>query len=359
MYKLFFLIISILCFSKISAIDNFEIITLENKEAVTVQFSNEKAMLYINKYLHIAISEMDRSGVPASIKMAQAILESASGMSDLAKHAHNHFGIKCGGSWKGKTYYHWDDDVVKSCFRVFERDEDSFIAHTDFLTNPSKNSRYGFLFKFKKHDYKAWANGLQKAGYATSKTYAQSLISIIERFKLYKLDHLTFKSYLVQEGEIDSLFQLIKYNHEFELPFDLVIFQEPNYILIPDTLCLVEEEQIEKPRSAIIYIKDKKAVKVQEHLNLSYYSQKYKVKERQLKLFNDLDKEDKLIEGQLIFLEFKNNKYTGVESYHISLTGETLYDIAQQYAVKLKTLEKLNILHKKRFIISGTKILLK
>jgi flagellum-specific peptidoglycan hydrolase FlgJ len=165
-------------------------LTLQNAAGECVTLDNEKAKIYIDRFLHIVIAEMDRSKIPASIKMAQGILESGSGMSDLARQAHNHFGIKCGGSWKGKTFYMWDDDVVKSCFRVFNRDEESYIAHTEFIANPHKLSRYGFLFKLERTDYKGWANGLQKAGYATDKNYPSKLIELIERFKLYKFDQL-------------------------------------------------------------------------------------------------------------------------------------------------------------------------
>ena len=145
-----------------------------------------KALSYIEKYKHIAVAEMDRTGIPASIKMAQGILESGVGESELANTANNHFGIKCGGEvWTGKTHYVWDDEVVKSCFRVYASAEESYIAHSEFLLNPKKDFRYGALFKLDKTDYKGWANGLQKSGYATSKTYSKNLISIIERLELY------------------------------------------------------------------------------------------------------------------------------------------------------------------------------
>lgn len=155
-------------------------------------FDSDKAKAYIEKYKHIAVAEMDRMGIPASIKMAQALLESGIGESKLAINANNHFGIKCGGEvWTGDTYYMWDDEPVKSCFRVYETAEESFIAHSEFLRNPKKDFRYGVLFKLDKKDYEGWAKGLQKAGYATSKTYSKKLISLIERLELYKLDHLT------------------------------------------------------------------------------------------------------------------------------------------------------------------------
>jgi hypothetical protein len=146
---------------------------------------------YIAQYKQIAILEMQRTGIPASIKMAQALLESGAGRSTLARKANNHFGIKCGGSWNGETFYREDDDyrngkLIKSCFRKFESAYDSFMAHSDFLTN---QRRYSFLFELSTEDYKSWARGLRKAGYATDKAYAGKLIEIIEKYELYKLDN--------------------------------------------------------------------------------------------------------------------------------------------------------------------------
>lgn len=146
---------------------------------------------YIAQYKQIAILEMQRTGIPASIKMAQALLESGAGRSTLARKANNHFGIKCGGSWNGETFYREDDDyrngkLIKSCFRKFDSAYDSFMAHSDFLTN---QRRYSFLFELSTEDYKSWARGLRKAGYATDKAYAGKLIEIIEKYELYKLDN--------------------------------------------------------------------------------------------------------------------------------------------------------------------------
>lgn len=146
---------------------------------------------YIAQYKQIAIEEMHRTGIPASIKLAQALLESGSGRSSLAREANNHFGIKCGGKWNGGTYYREDDDynkkgeLIKSCFRKFKNAGQSFIAHSHFLTD---QKRYAFLFDFHHTDYHSWAKGLRKAGYATDKKYPQKLIHLIEKYQLYLLD---------------------------------------------------------------------------------------------------------------------------------------------------------------------------
>lgn len=139
---------------------------------------------YIAHYKDIAIREMKRSGIPASITLAQGILESGSGKGRLAVKANNHFGIKCHG-WKGGKIYH-DDDAKQECFRKYKNAERSFVDHSEFLVG---RKRYAKLFNLKKTDYKGWAKELRKAGYATDKKYPQKLISLIERYKLYTYDH--------------------------------------------------------------------------------------------------------------------------------------------------------------------------
>lgn len=138
---------------------------------------------YIDHYSVIAKEEMRKHKIPASITLAQGILESGSGKGTLAVNANNHFGIKCHG-WNGKKVYH-DDDAKQECFRKYNHVKHSFEDHSDFLTS---RYRYAKLFKLKQNDYKAWAKGLRAAGYATDKKYPQKLISLIERFELYKYD---------------------------------------------------------------------------------------------------------------------------------------------------------------------------
>lgn len=139
---------------------------------------------YIEKYSDIAVSEMARTGVPASISLAQGILESNSGRSELAVNANNHFGIKCHNDWNGLTYRH-DDETAQECFRAYATPEESFAAHSDFL---KERSRYSALFKLDPMDYKAWANGLSYCGYATDPMYPEKLVKIIEEYSLYEYD---------------------------------------------------------------------------------------------------------------------------------------------------------------------------
>ncbi len=163
-------------------------------------YGSKLADHYISTYKEIAISEMHRSGIPASIKLAQGLLESDWGRSDLATIANNHFGIKCGSQWTGKVFAKEDDDrdskgnLIMSCFRAYDDPFESYIAHTDFLMDSRKAYRYGFLFEYDHTDYRKWAKGLLKAGYATDKKYPKKLIQIIEQYELFLFD---------QSGELE------------------------------------------------------------------------------------------------------------------------------------------------------------
>ncbi|MRX47483.1 glucosaminidase domain-containing protein [Pedobacter puniceum] len=146
-------------------------------------YTNYNAATYIERFKNIAITSMNKYGIPASITLAQAILESGTGNSDLARYANNHFGIKCTSDWKGKGYYK-DDDKKDDCFRVYNNPEESFKDHSEFL----KRKRYAPLFELDKNDYEGWAYGLKQAGYATNPKYPQLLIGIIERYNLTQYD---------------------------------------------------------------------------------------------------------------------------------------------------------------------------
>jgi flagellum-specific peptidoglycan hydrolase FlgJ len=151
----------------------------------------ESANRYIEKYRDLAVVEMYRTGIPASITLAQGLHESNYGMSPLATRAKNHFGIKCKSNWQGETYFHKDDDydrngvLTESCFRAYESDIDSYVDHSNFL---KYRSLYASLFVYEPTDYQNWAHGLQKCGYATDKKYAEKLITKITRFNLDQYD---------------------------------------------------------------------------------------------------------------------------------------------------------------------------
>ncbi|MEL4455932.1 glucosaminidase domain-containing protein [Lutimonas vermicola] len=168
---------------------------------------NDYTVKYIGTYKNIAIDKMEKYKIPASITLAQGILESGNGLSTLAKKSNNHFGIKCHSGWRGKRVYH-DDDKKGECFRKYPSPEGSFNDHSKFLTS---RGRYEFLFDLKPDDYKAWAKGLKKAGYATDRKYPKKLISFIETFELYKYDEL-----VLDERGYKRTRQLDNYQPEYD-----------------------------------------------------------------------------------------------------------------------------------------------
>ncbi len=161
----------------------------------TKKYLSKHTLKYIEDYAAIAVKEMHAHKIPASITLAQGILESGSGRGELARKSNNHFGIKCHTQWKGQRVYH-DDDEDQECFRKYQYVETSYNDHSEFLT---KRKRYAFLFNYKTNDYKRWAKGLKKAGYATDKKYPSKLIGIIERYKLYEFDKVKKKDFKIQK----------------------------------------------------------------------------------------------------------------------------------------------------------------
>ncbi|MCX2472819.1 glucosaminidase domain-containing protein [Pedobacter sp. MC2016-05] len=170
------------CSSRKFSKNNKQIEKAANK-ANNNSYKSYNTLSYIDEFKAVAIEEMNSDGIPASITLAQGILESGSGNSDLAKYANNHFGIKCTSDWKGKNYFR-DDDQKNDCFRVYKDARESFRDHSEFL----KRKRYSFLFQLDKNDYKSWAQGLKTAGYATNPKYPDLLINMIEKYQLYQYD---------------------------------------------------------------------------------------------------------------------------------------------------------------------------
>ncbi len=272
---------------------------------------------YIQEYAQIAVDEMNRSGVPASITLAQGILESGNGKSELARKSNNHFGIKCHSSWTGERVYH-DDDEKGECFRKYDNVRHSFEDHTDFLV---RGSRYDFLFELDPTDYKGWAHGLKKAGYATASDYDDRLIKIIEDEMLYLYD----QGQAVPEGSglaqaasgtatgpvKDAKGRVIKNPREKFLVRRMV----ETGTRVPFVL-LQEGERIE-------YIADS--------LNLPVAA---------LLQFNDLSWESDLDEGDRIYIDEKKGR--GAEKTTTVRQGETMHDISQREQVKLYKLYKFN-----------------
>lgn len=288
-------------FKKLQCFGLFTILTVIGLDAQ----QSETQLSYIERYKDIAIQEMERSGIPASIKLAQGLLESNAGQSMLARRANNHFGIKCGANWEGDTVYREDDDydengkLIKSCFRSYKNNQASYIAHSEFLRDPRKAFRYGFLFRLDPKDYRRWAYGLKQAGYATSPTYPEKLISLIERYELFRYDNAT-------AVDIDT-------------PSDIVA-------------------------SGILDNNDVRYVVAAEGEALEDIALRVDVSVRNLINYNDNlnNSEVGIQEGDRVYLQPKRNSYRGRQKYHTVKAGESMFAIAQQYGVKLSKLYKRN-----------------
>lgn len=319
-------------------------------------------MEYIQTYKYIAVQEMHHTGIPASIKMAQAILESQAGTSDLALNANNHFGIKCGGTWDGPTYFKKDDDkdkkgrLIPSCFRVFESAESSFKEHSLFLQDPKKIFRYGFLFELDKTDYKSWAWGLKKAGYATNPAYANLLINIIETYSLYTFDYYEESQVKYVRPE-DLVAQAKDIREESHVKPGKV----PEYSTPQKT---VKAEQKSSSRSAVekhITINRRDALVVRKGQTIEQLAHKYNKSAGDILKYNDLEvsEDDYLAEGVVVFIEKKKRWFRGDKQYHIVQQGETLRSISQKYGIRLSTLERKNKIKGDDIPVPGEKIILR
>lgn len=277
---------------------------------------------YISNYKEIAIREMKNYGIPASIKMGQGILESAAGSSELAIKAKNHFGIKCKKNWTGDSFT-YDDDEKGECFRKYVSDFDSYEDHSKFL---KENTRYAFLFSLDLTDYKSWATGLKKAGYATNPNYAGLLIKTIEDYKLYELDVLTKQEDRpkdenkkapepAKEGNVK--------NRKNSSGSDLGDFTFGS-----------KKTHVVKFRNNVKYIIISKGDQYQDIIR------EFALMPWELYKYNDLDRDASAKEGEVIYLQPKRRS-SEVKSHTVK-KGETLRDISQLYAVKLKRIKSLN-----------------
>lgn len=304
---------------------------------------------YIETYKNIAIEEMRRTGIPASIKLAQGILESDFGRSLLATEARNHFGIKCGGDWIGSTYYILDDDtdssgvLIESCFRAFNKDNDSYIAHSDFLTNPAKKSRYGFLFTLPTTDYAGWANGLKMAGYASDPAYPQKLIGIIEKYQLYKYD----------EPIVNPVDNIIAFNEEKPKSNTNTIKDSP----ILDKAS-PKASEIVKSKAKNAFINGLKMVYASGGETIQRIALISGVKVSELMEYNeDIKSMDYVLKpNEIVYLERKKKNISGDNQFHTVVKGESMYNIAQQYGIRLESLLAKNNLTPDAISMEGQEI---
>ncbi len=277
--------------------------------------SYEDNIAYIKKYKYLAIEQMMQHGIPASITLAQGLVETNAGKSELATEALNHFGIKCKREWSGNTYT-YSDDEENECFRAYNSITDSYKDHSEFLVS---RKWYAHLFQLKIQDYKSWALGLKKAGYATDKKYAEKLIQAIETYQLNIYD-------VPQQLALKA----IKYPS--------VTPSSPYYRFV--------DEHFIYYNNYVPYIIANK--------NDTYYriAKAYNLSLEQLYSFNDLTQSNVLHINDLIYIEPKESK--AIADYHLVKENETLYNISQNYGIKLAVLCRRNHINQYFKLMSGT-----
>jgi len=278
---------------------------------------NSRYQTYINQYKDLAIAQMLRYNIPASITLAQGLLESNAGMSELAAKGNNHFGIKCH-DWTGATTYH-DDDASQECFRAYNDVYESYEDHSKFL---ARQPRYSSLFKLKRTDYKGWARGLKRCGYATNPAYATSLINIIELYKLQQYDSASrYDQFMVRRSDVkggpsgSALHPIHTYNKNYYLQ-----------ARAGDTFKSIAKE---------VGISSRKLVR-----------------------YNERDRNDVLRQGEVVYLKKKQKRADKAYKNrpHRVRQGESMYSIAQHYGIRLKSLYKMNRLSPNYTIKEGDKL---
>jgi LysM repeat protein len=337
-------------------------------------FANKVLTAYIEEYKLIAIGEMQKSAIPASIKLAQGILESDMGRSDMARQANNHFGIKCGKDWTGKTFYKLDDDrdttgtLIESCFRAYDHPAASYAAHTTFLTNPSKSSRYGFLFDLEITDYVGWANGLKFAGYASDASYPKKLIKIIEDNKLFLLDmgfapikndkdvatSLPTKKEKTKESSPKIEVKKDAKKESKKETKETAMKKEKHDVSTKETTVVEADVKGEKYRSSIINTIP--VIYARRGDNLSTIAKRTGHDVYNLLSFNEgiSSPHEALEDGTVIFVARK--KKSATTDYHIVSNGETLYAISQKYGIRLENLCLKNNLKRDAMVKAGQKV---
>lgn len=294
---------------------------------------------YIATYKEIAIDEMRQSGIPASIKLAQGILETQSGNGWLVLNSNNHFGIKCKNNWVGETV-NYDDDARQECFRKYGSAADSYRDHSAFLKN---NPRYAFLFQFAPDDYKSWAYGLKQAGYATSRTYPQQLIKIIED---YNLDQYT------QEGMGIAKSTPVENKNTRPTVQDRPASGKPVASAKPP----VKQPAVKQYPRGQFEINGRKVLYLPAGTSLIQVASQHHIRLSRLLKYNDLSSDAPLTSNMLIFLQKKSKK--GKDDFHVVGAGETMHAVAQAEGIQMKWLRRRNKLHEGEEPAAGEKLAL-
>lgn len=309
---------------------------------------------YIDNYKDLAISEMQRSGVPAAVKLAQGIHETMAGTSDLVLSSNNHFGIKCKSDWKGESVRH-DDDLRQECFRKYATAADSYRDHSNFLKG---SPRYAFLFNLDPTDYKGWAYGLKRAGYATNPKYPQIIIKLIEDYNLedYTLVAMGKKEPALPHDVVSKDLKEEEVNMPAEAPARQPVEAANNSNRIQENIPVKNEpvpvqapEEKQQPAAESrtypegqFRINETPVVYMKKGMSYISIATQYNVPLARVFEFNDLKEAEFAEKDQLIYLQRKRK--TGDHESHIVKTGETLHDIAQSEAIRLETLLEYNLI---------------
>ncbi len=321
---------------------------------------------YLNKYNALAVSEMKRTGIPASITLAQGMLESNYGRSTLAVKGNNHFGIKCHNNWRGARIYH-DDNRRGECFRAYSSAEDSYHDHSEFLVN---GSRYKDLFSLGSTDYKGWAHGLKKAGYATDPNYAHLLIRKIDEYGLHDYDTGRKKAGEPVQQVYEATRAVTDPGTAGTVPATVpgripaagsdrvpaaasASTQKEGETVVTRRVPSAAQTPMEETPIKVISLGSTR--KTEENNNVEYIlagegdtyeslAEKYQLLSWEITRYNDLAPDTPLQPGQVIYLQPKRTKAAQGFSVHTVMQGETMYSISQKYAIRLSSLYKMNVM---------------
>jgi LysM repeat protein len=298
---------------------------------------NNPETSYISRYKDIAISEMKRTGIPASITLAQGMIESNNGKSALAKDGNNHFGIKCHNGWTGSTIRH-DDERNNECFRKYRSAEESFSDHSDFLRS---GSRYSFLFNLSPYDYKAWASGLRKAGYATNPDYANMLIRKIEQYNLAEYDDREEKPFSASRKAFSK-----KTEDKDEISEANMTASVGNDVITGKVQRIMDNNRVQ-----YIVVKEGETREILE--------KEFKLLGWELSKYNELESDFMPESGQILYLQPKRDKAEpGKEQYTVKKV-DTMYQISQKFGIKLRKLYEYNRMEQGAEPKPGTKLWLR
>ena len=287
---------------------------------------------YIEEYAPLAIEAQEEYGIPASITLAQGLLESDNGNSRLATEANNHFGIKCKSNWTGGKVYH-DDDEEDECFRAYRTAEESYEDHSIFLAT---GQRYAFLFDLEITDYEGWAHGLKSAGYATNPAYAERLIKIITDNQLYRYDDPLTRRGGTKPG--------VKTAEEVVKPAPVLYRAPKEYYEWSDGLDI---ENYTVPMSSIggygiLLNNGTRYIVAREGDTLKGLSHTLGIGAGRLRRLNNIERGGEITEGDIVYIEEKPHNYLGEQTYYIVAEGDTLAKISQRFGVSVKGLKRMN-----------------